>query len=87
MHGSVIAHIVLSHNLLNVLSGFLCVVERHVGEKMMGNVCVCNMVEIVVEEGAPRAVNGRHGSAQPRPFTLVKMRHVNIRVVKISECH
>ena len=87
VNGSVVAHIVFSHHFLNVLSGLNSVIERHVREQVMCDVCIGDMMEEIVEEGSPRAVNGAHGSAQPGPFFLIKVRHVDVCVVQVGETH
>lgn len=87
MNWSVIAHIVFPHNLLNVLSGFLSMIEWHVGEEMVGNMGISDVMEVVIKEGSPRAVNCAKGSAQPRPLVVIEVRHVDICVMQVCECH
>ena len=53
VYRSVIAHIVFYHHFLNVLSGLNSVIERHVREQVMCDVCIGDMMEEIVEEGSP----------------------------------
>ena len=53
VHRSVITHIIFSHYFLNVLSSFNGVIEGHIREQVMCNVCIGDMMEEIVEEGSP----------------------------------
>jgi hypothetical protein len=50
---SVIAHIILAHYSLYMYSCFCGMIEGHIGEQMMCNVSVGNVVEKIVEKGTP----------------------------------
>lgn len=52
---------------------------------MVSNMCVWDVVEEVVKSWAKRSIDCAQSSSKPVPFTLSKMWHVNISVLKIGD--
>ena len=50
---------------------------------MVGNVCVCDVMEEVVEDRAEGAVDCAKSTSQPGPLFLIIVRHVDIGVLHI----
>jgi hypothetical protein len=60
-------------------------IERHVRKEMMCYMGISDVVEVVIKEGAPRAINCAESTTQPRPLIIIEVRHVDIGVVQVCE--
>mmetsp|Transcript_31553 Transcript_31553/g.78835 ORF Transcript_31553/g.78835 Transcript_31553/m.78835 type:complete len:318 (-) Transcript_31553:2981-3934(-) len=67
--------------LLDVRGRLLGAVEGHVGEEMVANVRVRDVVQPAVVPRAHGAVEGGKGAAQPGPLLVVIVRHQLVRVL------
>ena len=81
----IILHMILTKHFLNVDGCFLSVVEWHVGEQMMCDMSVCNVMEEIVEDGSERSVNSAKGTTEPCPLFVIEMRHIDICVLEIGD--
>ena len=59
-------------------------VEGHRGEEVVHDVCVGDMVEGVVEDGAEGPVDGAEGAAEPGPLLVAEVRRVHIYSTRIK---
>lgn len=83
--GSIVLQIVRTQNLLDVNGGFLCMVERHLGEDVVTDVSVCDVVESVIQDSTERAINSAQCATQPVPFRTTEMRHKYISMLQVSD--
>mmetsp|Transcript_10478 Transcript_10478/g.18316 ORF Transcript_10478/g.18316 Transcript_10478/m.18316 type:complete len:201 (+) Transcript_10478:849-1451(+) len=86
-HVATVTGIVGSQNLLNRYRGFLGVVEGHVGEEMMGDMRVRNVMEDVVKNSTITPVHCGHSASQPVPILVIVMGQVGVCVLQIRDHH
>ena len=83
---TVIVGVLLANERLEVLRGFLTVIEGHLGEEVVDDVIVCDVVEeettLPSEE---RTVDGARCATLEAPFTLAVMRKALVGVMKLTD--
>jgi hypothetical protein len=70
-----------------VNGSFLCVVEWHLGEEVVTDMGVDNVVEGVVEDRSKGAINSAECTTEPIPFFATEVRHEDISVLQESDQH
>mmetsp|Transcript_24226 Transcript_24226/g.78192 ORF Transcript_24226/g.78192 Transcript_24226/m.78192 type:complete len:218 (+) Transcript_24226:113-766(+) len=71
--------------LFDIRGGRLGAVEGHVGENVVDDMRVDDMVQAPVHVAAHRPVNGRERAAEPGPFLRVEVRDALVRVLHESD--
>lgn len=84
---SIILHVIRTQHSLDMLGSLLSVIERHLGEDVVADMSVRNMVKGMVQNCAKRAVYGAQRATKPVPFGTTKVRHENIGVLQIRNQH
>lgn len=79
-----IRFIVLAHNLLNGLGGFVGIVERNGGDEVVGDVGLDDTVEEMTADESEFTINGGSGSASVGPGFRVVMRKRRVGVLEES---
>ena len=62
-------------------------VEGHLGEQVVADVCVGDVVEGVVQHGPEGAVDGAEGTAQPVPLLAAEVRYEDVCVLQVCDEH
>ena len=68
-------------HLTNMNGGFLCMVERHLREKVMADMSIDNVMESMVKNRSKGAINSAQCTTQPVPFFTPEMWHEDISVL------
>ena len=69
-----------------MLSGLLCMIEGHVGEQMMHNMCIRDVMMEIVED-AEWAVDSAQCTSKPIPFLVIEVWQVDIGVLQEGNEH
>lgn len=84
---SVVLQVVGTQDLLNVNSGLLSVVEGHLGEEVVADVSVHNVVQSVIQQRAEGAVDSAQSTAQPVPLLSAEVGHEHVSVLQVGDQH
>jgi hypothetical protein len=68
-----------------MFSGFLSMIEGHLGEQMMADMSISDVMHGVIQDWSEGTIDGAESSSQPVPFLSTEVRHEDIGVLEESD--
>ena len=77
----------IRYYLSDSFSGLLGMVKGHLGEEMVADVCVGDVVKSVVQNGTEGSVDSAERSSQPGPLLVAEVGHEHVRMLQVGDEH